>query len=91
MLFDGAGPAQVIEESDAGVVHEEVERAHLLDRLKDLRGAGHVQPQGPHPRVGVRNDGAHARVDSLRPPSERLIDEGLADAAVGTRDQDCLL
>src|SRR5262249_800983 len=75
----------------SGIVDENVERVDLLGRPLDLRATGYVQRYGRHTAVGALQRAARSRIDLLRSPSERLIDERLADAAVAAGVQDCFL
>src|SRR5262249_27323193 len=91
MLLDEVGTAQIVVVGDAGIVDEDVEGVDLVDRTLDLRIAGHIQRQGSHAPVGAFQCATRSRIDPLRPPLERLVDEGATDAAVGARDQDRLV
>src|SRR5215831_18359137 len=63
----------------------------LARRLLDLRNVGHVERDGRDAFVRVLDCPARCRIYSRRASPECLIDERLADAAVGAGDQNGLI
>ena len=60
------------------------------------RGSGIINnassaQSGRHAFIGILQCAASTRINPLRPPSERLVDERSTDAPVGAGDQDCLV
>jgi hypothetical protein len=91
MLFDDLEIAQIVVESNPGVVDEDIECVDVVDGLSDLRNIGHVQRQGRYALIRMLQWPASTGIHPVRPALERLIDERLTDPAVGPRDQNCLL
>src|SRR6266478_3175731 len=91
VLLDGVRIDQIIVNSDAGIVNEDVEGADLIDGPLDLRKVRHVQRQWRHTFVRVLQCTARPRIYPLCTPSKRLIDEGPTDASVRAGDQDSLV
>src|ERR1700689_5449842 len=91
VLLDGVKTAQIVVESDAGIVDEDVKGVDLVGRHLDLLNAGHIERQWGYPFIGDRECAACSRIDPLRSAPKRLIDERPADSPVGAGDQDCLL
>jgi hypothetical protein len=91
LLLEGLGIAQIVVESDAGIVDEDVEGVDPVDRPLDLLHAGHIKRQWGLTFIGDCECAACSRIDPLRSAPQRLIDERLTDASVGASDQDCFL
>src|SRR5580658_1895392 len=91
VLLDGLKTAQIVVESDARVVNENVEGVDLAGRPLDLLNAGDIERQRGYAFIGESECAACSCIDPLRSSPERLIDERPADTAVGARDQNCLV
>jgi hypothetical protein len=82
--------AQVVVDGQPRVVHEDVEGLDALDGRLDLRRLGDVEHERCHAFVGCGQRPARARVDAGRTSPERLLDEGVPDATVGSGDENRL-
>jgi hypothetical protein len=91
VLFKRGTFAEVIEERQAGVVDEHVERLDTLDRCLSLRSVGHVQGQGRDPPILVHQRLARTGVRPLRASPQRLLDQRLSDTAIGPGHQNCFV
>src|ERR1022692_3879137 len=91
VLLDGVKTAQIVVESDARIVDEDVEGVNLVDRPLDLLSAGHIERQWAYTLIGDCECAACSRIDPLRSATKRLIDERPADTAAGAGDQNCLI
>jgi hypothetical protein len=85
VLLDDVGCAQIVIDSNAGTIDEDVECVNRVRGRLDLQRVCYVQWQGCHARVGVSEAAACACVYQPRPQPDRLIDECLTNASVGTQ------
>jgi hypothetical protein len=81
--FEHGAIAQVVVKCHAGVVNEDVERFHAIDRRLDLRRAGHVERDRRDARVRMDEGPAGAGENSLRASAECFLDQRLTDTAIG--------
>ena len=77
---------EVVGNSDAGVVDEDVKIGGLADCLLNLRSIGDVQRHLRHAWVAVSKCAPSAGKNSFRSPREGFFNKSLTDAAVGSGD-----
>src|SRR5205823_7184251 len=85
--FERGTIAQVVVERDAGVVDEDIERFDVLDGCLNLRRIGDVEGQRRDPRIRVNQGLPRTGIDPSGATEQGLLDERLADAAIGPGDQ----
>ena len=91
VLLDHFEIAQIVVDSDAGIVDEDVEGFNFADRLLDLRSVGHVQRHGCHAPVQVGKGLARPGVHPLRASPQCFLDQRFSYTAIGPGHQNCFV
>jgi hypothetical protein len=91
VLPNGVEIAQIVVESDAGIVDENVERFNSVDSCLNLLGISHVQGQGPDAPIYVGQGLARTGLYPLRTSPQGFLDQRLSYTAIGPGHQNCFV
>src|SRR4029077_1793605 len=91
VLSDCVEIAQIVVESDAGIVDENVERFNSLDSCLNLLGVSHVQGQGPDAPIYVGQGLARTGIYPPRTSPQGFLNQRLSNAAVGPGYENCFV
>jgi hypothetical protein len=89
MRFEQRTMAEVVVQPQAGIVDEDVERLHVLDRRLNLPRVGHVLDQGRDAPISVGQGLPGTGVDPLSASPQGFLGQRSPDATIGSGHQDC--